>query len=135
MDAELRKRFSYCCPTYRVADPFSSLGAFSSFSIGDPVFHLIDDCEHPLLYLPGTGIASFETAITESLQQNLSGIVLTSTPTAHISSFICTRRWPSRPSLGREAPWYCKLYTSQYRGMPGPRSGSGGVGEQGRGRV
>ena len=65
---------SYCCSTYRVADPFSSLGAFSSFSIGGPVFHLIDDCEHPLLYLPGTGIASYETAITGSLQQNLSGI-------------------------------------------------------------
>jgi hypothetical protein len=38
------------------------------------VFHLIDDCEHPLLYLPGTGIASYETAITGSLQQNLSGL-------------------------------------------------------------
>jgi hypothetical protein len=25
---------SYCCSTYRVADSFSSLGAFSSFSIG-----------------------------------------------------------------------------------------------------
>jgi hypothetical protein len=24
------------------------------------VFHPIDDCEHPLLYLPGTGIASQE---------------------------------------------------------------------------
>jgi hypothetical protein len=63
---------SYCCSTYRVADPFSSLGAFSSFYIGGPVFYLIDDCEHPLLYLPGTGIASYETAITGSLQQNLS---------------------------------------------------------------
>jgi hypothetical protein len=21
-----------------------------------------------------------------------------------------SRRWPSRPSLGREAPWHCKLY-------------------------
>jgi hypothetical protein len=63
------------CSTYRVADPFSSLGAFSSFSIGVPVFHLINDHEHPLLYLPGTGIASYETAITGSLQQNLSGIV------------------------------------------------------------
>jgi hypothetical protein len=38
------------------------------------VFYLIDDYEHPLLYLPGTGIASYETAITGSLQQNLSGI-------------------------------------------------------------
>jgi hypothetical protein len=25
------------------------------------VFHLVDDCEHPLLCLPGTGIASYET--------------------------------------------------------------------------
>jgi hypothetical protein len=38
------------------------------------VVHLIDDCEHPLLYLPGTGIGSYETAITWSLQQNLVGI-------------------------------------------------------------
>jgi hypothetical protein len=38
------------------------------------VFHLIDDCEHPLLYLPGTGIASQETAISGSCQQNLAGI-------------------------------------------------------------
>jgi hypothetical protein len=28
------------------------------------VIHPIDDCEHPLLYLPGTGIASQETAIS-----------------------------------------------------------------------
>ena len=27
-----------------------------------------------------------------------------------------TRRWPSQPSLGEEAPWYCKLYMPQYRG-------------------
>jgi hypothetical protein len=65
---------SYCFSTYRVADLFSFLGAFSSFSIGGPVFHLINDCEHPLLYLPGTGKASYETAIPESLQENLSGI-------------------------------------------------------------
>jgi hypothetical protein len=37
--------------------------------------------------------------------------------------------------LGREVPWSCKLYMPQYRGMPGPRSGSGWVGEQGGGRV
>jgi hypothetical protein len=37
--------------------------------------------------------------------------------------------------LGREAPWSCKLYMPQYRGMPGPRSRSGWVGEQGGGRV
>jgi hypothetical protein len=65
---------SYCSSTYRVADPFSSLGTFSSFFIGDPVFHHIDDCEHPLLYLPGTGIASNETAIPGSFQHNIAGI-------------------------------------------------------------
>jgi hypothetical protein len=65
---------SYCCSTYRVADHFSSLGAFSSFSIDGPVFHLIDDCEHLLLYLPGTGITSQERAMSGSCQQTLSGI-------------------------------------------------------------
>ena len=39
-------------------------------------------------------------------------------------------RWPSRPSAEREAHWSCKLYMPQYRGTPGPRSGSGWVGEQ-----
>jgi hypothetical protein len=38
------------------------------------VFHLIHDCEHPLLFLPGIGIASYETAIPPSLHQNLAGI-------------------------------------------------------------
>jgi hypothetical protein len=38
------------------------------------VFHPIDDCEHPLLCLPDTGIASHKAAITGSLQQNLAGI-------------------------------------------------------------
>jgi hypothetical protein len=49
------------------------------------------------------------------------------------SSCICIRRWPSWPSLGREAPWSCKLYMSQYRETPGPRSGSGWVGGWGWG--
>jgi hypothetical protein len=65
---------SFCCSTYRVADPFRSLGTFSSFSIGSPVFHPIDECEHPLLYLPGIGIASQEIAMSGSCQQNLAGI-------------------------------------------------------------
>jgi hypothetical protein len=42
--------------------------------VNSPVFHPIDDCEYPLLYLPGTGIASHETAILGSLQRNLAGI-------------------------------------------------------------
>jgi hypothetical protein len=59
------------CSTYRVADPFSSLGIFSSSSIGGPVIHPIADCEHPLLCSLGPGIVSQETAISGSFQQNL----------------------------------------------------------------
>jgi hypothetical protein len=65
---------SYCCSSYRVADLFSSFGTFSSSFIRGPVLHPIDDCKHPLLYLPDTGIASQEIAISGSCQQNLSGI-------------------------------------------------------------
>jgi hypothetical protein len=59
---------SYFCSTFR------SLCTFSSSSIGGPVLHPIADCEHPLLCLPGTGIASQETASSGSCQQNLAGI-------------------------------------------------------------
>jgi hypothetical protein len=38
-----------------------------------------------------------------------------------------------RPSVEREAHWSCKLYPPQYRETPGPRSGSGWVGEWGGG--
>jgi hypothetical protein len=55
-------------------------------------------------------------------------------PGALDSSCICIKRWPSRPSLEREAHWTHKLYMPQYRGTPGPKSGSGWVGELG-GRV
>jgi hypothetical protein len=65
---------SYCCSSYTVADPFNSLGIFSSSSIGDPMFHPIDYCEHPLLYLPGTGLASHEAAISGYCQQNFVGM-------------------------------------------------------------
>jgi hypothetical protein len=65
---------SLYCSSYRVEDLFSSLGTFSSSLIGGPLFHPIADCEHPLLYLPGTGIASQERAISGSCQQNLSDI-------------------------------------------------------------
>ena len=40
----------------------------------DPVFSPIVDCEHPPLYLSGTGEASQETAITDFCQQALVGI-------------------------------------------------------------
>ena len=54
------------------------VGTFSSSFIRDPVFHPIDDCEHPLLYLPDTDIASQESYIrvlSGSCQQNLSCIL------------------------------------------------------------
>jgi hypothetical protein len=54
-------------------------------------------------------------------------------PGALDSSCICTKRWPSRPSLERETHWSCKLYMPQYRGMSGPRSGRGWVEEWGWG--
>ena len=65
---------SYCCSTYRIADPFSSLGTFSSSSIGGPVIHPIADCEHPLLCLLGPGIVSQETTLSGSFQQNLASV-------------------------------------------------------------
>ena len=65
---------SYCCSTYRVADPSSSLGTFSSSSIGGPVIHPIADCEHLLMCLLGPGIVSQETAISGSFQQNLASV-------------------------------------------------------------
>jgi hypothetical protein len=54
-------------------------------------------------------------------------------PGALDSSFICIKRWPSRPSLEREAHWTGKLYMPQNRGTPGPKRGSGRVGEVGVG--
>jgi hypothetical protein len=54
-------------------------------------------------------------------------------PRALDSSCICIKRWPSRPSLEREAHWTGKLYMPQYRGTPGPKNGNGWGGECGGG--
>ena len=70
MQLETRDLGVLVSSTYRVADPFSSLGTFSSSSIGGTVIHVIADCEHPLLCLLGPSIASQETAISGSFQQN-----------------------------------------------------------------
>jgi hypothetical protein len=50
---------------------------------------------------------------------------ITSIPQSSCLSCICISRWPSQPSVEREAHWSCKLYMPQYRGTPGPRSGNG----------
>jgi hypothetical protein len=52
----------------------SSLGTFSSSSIGDPVIHPIADHEHPHRYLLGPSIVSEETAISGSFQQSLATV-------------------------------------------------------------
>jgi hypothetical protein len=61
-------------PPIGLQNPLAPLGTISSSSIGGPVFHPIDECEHPLMYLPGTSIASQATAISGPCQQNLAGI-------------------------------------------------------------
>ena len=48
----------------------------------------------------------------------------------HGSSFICSREWPSRPSMGREALGSVKVLFPR---LPGTGSRSGWVGEQGEG--
>jgi hypothetical protein len=65
---------SYHCSSYRVPDPFSSLGTFSSSFFRGHVIHPIHDYGHPLLYLPGIGIDSHERATSGCYQPNLSGI-------------------------------------------------------------
>ena len=58
--------------------PLQFPGYFSGSFIGDLVLHPMDNYEHSLLYLPGTGRASQETAISDSFQQTLVGICLVS---------------------------------------------------------
>jgi hypothetical protein len=65
---------SYCCSSYGAANPFSSLGPFSSSFIGDPALSPMVGCDHPPLYLSGNGGASPESAISGSCQQALVGI-------------------------------------------------------------
>ena len=57
---------------------------------------------------------------------------LTSTPELLTLAAYVSKKWPSRPSVEREAHWTCKLYMPHYRGTPGPRSGSGWVRGAGR---
>ena len=47
----------------------------------------------------------------------------------HGSSHICSRGWPCWTSMG--GPWSFEVLMSKCRGMPGPGSRSGWVGEQG----
>jgi hypothetical protein len=59
----------HCCSLYGAANPLSSFSPFSNPSIGDPVLSPMVGCEHPPLYLTGSGRASQETAISGFYQQ------------------------------------------------------------------
>jgi hypothetical protein len=90
------------CSSYGASEPFSSLGTFYTFFIGDLVLHPMDDYEHPLLYLPGTGRASQKTALSGSCQQALVGIWLVSRFDACL--------WDGSPS-GAVSGWsFLRLY-------------------------
>jgi hypothetical protein len=92
--------------------------SFTGWNAGPPM----EELEKVLKELKGSAILLVEQQYE-----------LTSPSRARVFSCICSRRWPSRPSVERKAHWSCKLYMPQYRGTPGPRSGSGWVGEQGGG--
>jgi hypothetical protein len=53
---------------------FKTQETLSTSFIGDPLLCSMDGCEHPLLYLSGTGKASQKTALSGSCQQALVGI-------------------------------------------------------------
>ena len=57
---------------------------------------------------------------------------LTSTPEL-LTLAAYVSKGPNRPSLEREAHWTGKLCMPQYRGKPGPKRGSGWVGDWGVG--
>jgi hypothetical protein len=65
---------SYWCSSYGASDPFRSLGTLSRFFLGDLELHPMGDCEHTLLYLPGTDKGPQETAISGYCHQTLVGI-------------------------------------------------------------
>ena len=77
--------------SYGVANSFSSLGTFSSSFIGDPMFCLVDNYDHPLLCYSGPCRASQETAISGSCQQALVGI--------------CSSVWVWRLFMGWNSRW------------------------------
>ena len=113
------------------------------------MFHSIDDSEHPLLYLPGTGIALQEIAISgntwllmkelEKVTKELKGSAtlqeeqqyeLTSTPQSCVSSCKCSRGWPSQPSMGGEALGLSKVICPSTGECQGQEAGMGGLGSR-----
>jgi hypothetical protein len=78
--------------------------------------------------MPSTGFKKGYASRIVRLNQVEQHYEVTSTPEL-VTLAACIKRWPSRPSLEREAHWTCKLYMPQYRGTPGPKNGNGWVEE------
>ena len=70
------------------------------------------------------------SAILQEKQQD----ELISTPIAHVSSCICSRRWPSWPSLGGKALGLDKIICPSSGECQGQEAGVGGLGSKARGR-
>jgi hypothetical protein len=47
-----------------------------------------------------------------------------------LAAYVAEDGLVGQTSVEREAHWSCKLYMPQYRGTPGPESGSGGGGRE-----
>jgi hypothetical protein len=54
------------------------------------------------------------------------GILIIISSLKRVSSCICIKRWPSQPSLEREALWTCKLYMPLTGERQGQKGGVGG---------
>jgi hypothetical protein len=61
-----------------VANPLNSLCPFSSSPTVDTMHSPVVGCEHPTLYLPGSGRPSQETAISGSCKQALQALEIVS---------------------------------------------------------
>jgi hypothetical protein len=96
---------SYCCSFYEVANPFSSLGPFSSSFIQDPMPSPMDVCEHPLLYCE----ALAESIRRELYQAPASNHLLASTMVSRFSDCI----WDGSPgeSVSRWSFFQSLLHT------------------------
>jgi hypothetical protein len=64
----------HCCSIYGAANPLRFFTPFSDSTIRDPVLNPMVGCNHPPLYLSGSGRASQEIGISGSYQQALPSI-------------------------------------------------------------
>ena len=97
---------SYCCSSYGAVNPFNYFGTFSSYFIGDPMFQELTGTKPPI-----KENTWWDSWLQLHMQQRMAQSIIN----------------------GRRGLWSCEGSMPQYRGMPGPGSRSGWVGEQGEG--